>query len=113
MVVSRLVTPDRRVLHVFRDPLLRAVAASALLSLLPAPTRAASFPPELHFRSVSTPRVTVHYHQDLEALARRAAALADEILAGHERRYAQHMGRVHIVLVDVEDDPNEIGRAHV
>ena len=32
--------------------------------------RAASFPPDLRFRSVSTPRVTVHYHQGLEAMAR-------------------------------------------
>jgi hypothetical protein len=72
----------------------------------PLSARAASFPPDLEFRSLSTPRVTLHYHQGLEALAREAAALATEILEAHERRYGHRVGRVQIVLVDVEDDPN-------
>ena len=67
---------------------------------------AASFPPELRFRSVSTDRVTVHFHQGLEAMARRAAALATEILERHEARYGVHVGRVNLVLADVDDDPN-------
>jgi Tol biopolymer transport system component len=71
-----------------------------------AAARAASFPPDLHFRSVSTPRVTIHFHQGLETLARRAATLATEILERHEARYGVHAGRVNIVLADVEDDPN-------
>jgi hypothetical protein len=83
------------------------VAGLLLLALSFAwPARAASFPPELKFRSLSTPRVTLHYHQGLEASAREAAALADEILEAHERRYGHRVGRVQIVLVDVEDDPN-------
>jgi Tol biopolymer transport system component len=68
--------------------------------------RAASFPPDLHFRSVSTSRVTIHFHQGLDTLARRAATLATEILERHEARYGVHTGRVNIVLADVEDDPN-------
>ncbi len=32
--------------------------------------------------------------------------LATELLAAHEERYGQKVGRVHIVLVDAEDDPN-------
>ena len=103
MVGSPLVIRDPR-----REP--RSFSSTLVLVLLAffsaASARAASFPPELRFRTVSTPRVSVHYHQELEGLARRAAALADEILAGHERRYGQRMGRVHVVLVDVEDDPN-------
>ena len=66
----------------------------------------ASFPPELHFRSLSTDRVVVHYHQGLEAEARQAAALATEILASHEARYHGRVGRVHIVLADTTDEPN-------
>jgi len=70
------------------------------------PAAGASFPPELRFRSLDTARVTVHFHQGLEPLAREAAALATEILEGHERRYRHRVGRVHVVLVDVEDEPN-------
>jgi hypothetical protein len=68
--------------------------------------RAASFPPELRFRSLSTERVTVHFHQGLEPMARRAAALATQILERHEARYGARVGRVNLVLADVEDDPN-------
>src|SRR5450432_2182245 len=68
--------------------------------------RAAYFPPGLVFRSVSTDHVTVHYHQGLEAMARRAATLATAILERHEARYGVHVGRVQIVLADVQDDPN-------
>lgn len=71
-----------------------------------AAARAAYFPPGLRFRSVSTGRVTVHYHQGLEAMARRAATLATAILERHEARYGVHVGRVQLVLADVEDDPN-------
>jgi Tol biopolymer transport system component len=68
--------------------------------------RAASFPPELRFRSLSTGRVTVHFHQGLEPLARRAVVLASEILARHEARYGVRVGRLQLVLADVDDDPN-------
>jgi len=96
----------------FRNKLVPLVGGGLLLALSSAlPARAASFPPELQFRSLSTPRVTVHYHQGLEALAREAAALATEILEAHERRYGRRVGRVQIVLVDVEDDPNGCGPA--
>jgi WD40-like Beta Propeller Repeat len=67
---------------------------------------AASFPPHLRFRSISTDRVTIHYHQGLEALARDAASLATEILERHEARYHWRVGRLQLVLADVEDDPN-------
>jgi hypothetical protein len=50
--------------------------------------------------------VSVHFHQGEEAMARQAAALATDILAHHEARYGQKVGRVHIVLVDAEDSPN-------
>src|SRR5262245_27616262 len=67
---------------------------------------AASFPPELKFRTLSSGRVSVHYHQGLEPMARRAGTLADEILAAHEARYGVRVGRLQLVLADVDDDPN-------
>jgi Tol biopolymer transport system component len=79
---------------------------AALTAAMPGTAAAASVPPHLRFRSVSTNRVTVYYHQGLEAMARQTAALATEILAAHERRYGVGAGRVQIVLADVEDDPN-------
>ena len=89
-----------------REPRPRLLALLLLALSTALPAGAASFPPELRFRTLKTPRVTLHYHQGLEAMAREAAALADEILAGHERRYGRRVGRVHVALVDVEDDPN-------
>jgi Tol biopolymer transport system component len=78
-----------------------------LLSFLPAVgAAAASFPPHLRFRSVSTDRVTVHYHQGLEAVARQAASLAEEILAAHEAHYGWRVGRLQLVVADIDDDPN-------
>lgn len=72
-----------------------------------APVRGASYPPYLRFQSIDTPRVSVHFHQGLEALARQAAPLATEILERHEARYHLRVRpRVHVVLVDVDDDPN-------
>lgn len=85
---------------------LSAALLAFVVGAAPAPTAAASFPPGLRFRSLDTARVTVHYHQGLEAMARQAATLADEILERHERRYRVRVPRVQIVLADVEDDPN-------
>ena len=67
---------------------------------------AASFPPEYRFRSLRTSRVTIHFHQGLEPMAREAAAMADEIITRHERRYGYRIGRVQMVLADDQDDPN-------
>jgi hypothetical protein len=94
------------------DPPARAIRARFLPIFLiwalagTAAARAASFPPDLSFRSLSTPRVTVHFHQGLEPMAREAAALATQILERHEARYRHRVGRVQIVLADVTDDPN-------
>ncbi|HYU42883.1 MAG TPA: hypothetical protein VEQ84_12105, partial [Vicinamibacteria bacterium] len=84
----------------------RLLVTAFLLLAGAAAAPAASFPPELRFRSLSTDRVIVHFHQGLEAMARRAAALATEILERHEARYGVHVGRVNLVLADVDDDPN-------
>jgi Tol biopolymer transport system component len=86
---------------------LRAFLQSLAAVLLAAGVaQSASFPPGLKFRTVSTPRVSLHYHRELEPLARQAVALADQALEAHERRYGVKVGRVHVVLSDIEDDPN-------
>ncbi len=79
---------------------------SLLLLLLVSTAEAASFPPSYRFRTLKTARVSVHFHQELEAMARQAATLASEILERHEARYGRRVGRVQIVLTDNEDDPN-------
>jgi hypothetical protein len=68
--------------------------------------RAASYPPQYHFQTVSTDRVSVHFHQGFEAMARQAASMATEILSRHEARYGQRVGRVHLVIVDADDESN-------
>jgi Tol biopolymer transport system component len=83
----------------------RLLLLSALL-LAPAVAAAASFPPHLRFRSLETERVVVHYHDGLEAMARQTATLAVDILERHERRYGVRLPLLHLVLSDVDDDPN-------
>ena len=39
-------------------------------------------PPDLHFRTLEGRRVTIVYHQGLEAMAREAVVLADGFLVG-------------------------------
>jgi hypothetical protein len=84
------------------------IAAGALVLALASArlARAASFPPELDFQTLSGKRISLHYHQGLESVARRTLPLAEELLARHEGRYKTRVGRVHVVLADVEDDPN-------
>jgi hypothetical protein len=89
----------------------RAARPAALLLLFaclgaPDDATAASFPPGYHFRSLSTPRITVHFHQGLEPMAREAAALANRILEAHEARYKTRIAHLHLVIADNEDDPN-------
>ncbi len=83
-----------------------ALAVSALSLALVSWARAASYPPGLRFRTIATDRVSLHFHQGEEAMARKAAALATEILAHYESRYGRKIPRVAIVLVDAQDAPN-------
>jgi Tol biopolymer transport system component len=88
-----------------RAPVAALLLVVALV-LLPAPARAASYPPHLRFQTVSTDRVSVHFHQGFEPTARLAASMATDILSRHEARYGRKVGRVQIVIVDAEDQPN-------
>jgi hypothetical protein len=54
---------------------------------------------------VSTERVSVHFPQGLETMARQAATMATEILSWHEARYGRKVGRVQIVIVAADDQP--------
>ena len=84
-----------------------ATPLALLLALFSAaPAAAASFPPGLQFRTLTTPQAIVHYPRGLETQARAAAALANEILDAHESRYRVQVRPVHIVLSDISDDPN-------
>jgi Tol biopolymer transport system component len=84
----------------------RPIRALLALLLAASPAAAASFPPHLRFRSLSTSEVTVHYHQGLEPMARTAAALAGEVLRDLEARYGVPVPPVHLVIADTSDDPN-------
>lgn len=85
----------------------RPCLLAALCLLLPAAaSSAASFPPELHFRTIESAHVSLHYPRGIEASAQQALALAEDLLSRHQARYGTHIPRVHIVLADVEDDPN-------
>jgi hypothetical protein len=88
-----------------RAPAVVLALAVALL-LQPAHAGAASYPPSFHFQTVSADRVSVHFHQGFEPMARQAAAMATQILEAYEARYGQRVGRVQIVLVDADDQPN-------
>ncbi len=86
---------------------MRRPGAAALAALLLASQLgAASYPPELSFRTVRGPRLSVHYAAGLEAQARQALDLAEELLPRLEARYGTRVPRVHVVLADVDDDPN-------
>jgi Tol biopolymer transport system component len=87
-------------------PQLRSIALAAALGLAADAAHAASYPPGYHFRTLSNERVSVHFHQGYEAMAREAAALASDLLGRHEQRYGQKVGRVQIVLVDADDEAN-------
>src|SRR5262245_29515695 len=77
---------------------------AGLLCCLPA--AAASFPPEWRFRTLRGARVSVHFPARYEDTARRAAALAEEILQRHEARYRVRLPRLQLVLEDTADDSN-------
>ena len=89
-----------------RAPAAALALAVALFLLRATPAAPASYPPQYHFQTVSTDRVSVHFHQGFEAMARQAASMATGILSHHEARYGQKVGRVQVVIVDADDQSN-------
>jgi Tol biopolymer transport system component len=74
--------------------------------LLPATTHAATrYDPRLRFKTISTPRFDVHYHDDL-ALARRLAVVAESVAKDLDGTLGPASGRVQVILVNQSDLAN-------
>ena len=69
-------------------------------------TAATRYDPRLRFRTIATQRFNVYFHQGEEALARRLAAIAEEVASGMAPRLGTANGRVHVILVDQNDLSN-------
>jgi hypothetical protein len=79
------------------------VAVSASSPALDASER---YDPRLRFRTISTPRFDIHFHQGEEAMAKRLAALAEEVATDMESRMGRPRMRVNVILVDQTDLSN-------
>jgi dipeptidyl aminopeptidase/acylaminoacyl peptidase len=64
------------------------------------------YDPRLRFRTISTPRFDIHFHQGEEAMARRLAVLAEQVSADMEPRLGRPRGRVNVILVNQTDLSN-------
>jgi hypothetical protein len=84
-----------------------AIVVASLLSLLPAATLASSrYDPRLRFRTISTERFDIHYHQGEEAEARRLAEIAEAVARELDATLGPASGRVQVILVDQSDLSN-------
>ena len=87
-----------------RKPLVVLVAALLAASPVFAATR---YDPGLRFRSITTPHFVIHFHQGEEPLARRLAAIVEDVHDALTRRMGRtRAGRTHVVLVDQSDQAN-------
>jgi hypothetical protein len=86
----------------------RAVLLLAGLAILSATSALAStrYDPRLSFRTISTPRFDIHYHQGEEAQARRLAAIAEETAQRLDATLGRPSGRVQVILVAQSDLSN-------
>lgn len=86
----------------------RAVAFVLLAAALVPPAAMAStrYDPRLRFRTISTPRFDIHFHQGEEAQARRLAVVAEEVARALDRTLGRPAGRVHVILVNQTDLAN-------
>ena len=64
------------------------------------------YDPRFRFRSIQTPRFTIHFHQGEETLARRLAAIAEDVADRVAGELGTANGRVHVILVDQHDVSN-------
>jgi Tol biopolymer transport system component len=86
----------------------RAVAALSLIfALVPVlATAATRYDPRLRFRTISTTRFDIHFHQDEEPLARSLAAFVEKAASEVDAAVGAAVGRVQIVLVNQHDLSN-------
>ena len=78
-----------------------------LLAAMAGPLDAANrYDPRFRFRTISTPRFNIYFHQGEEALARRLARIAEEVAGKLRAELGAPGGRVHVILVDQTDLSN-------
>lgn len=83
-----------------------APGLSAAPAGVDAPSGAARYDPTLRFRTTSTRRFDIHFHQGEEALAARVAGFAEAVAAEVDAALGAPRGRVQVVLVDQTDQSN-------
>ena len=81
-------------------------AATAQPRATDAPFFTARYDSRLTFRTISTPRFDIHYHQREEMLARRLARIVEEVATEVQPRLGATRGRVQVILVDQSDEAN-------
>ena len=85
------------------------IAFAALLltfALQEAGSAASRYDPRLRFRTISTPRFDIHFHQGEDAQARRLAGIAEEVARQLDPTLGRPSSRVHVVLVNQTDLSN-------
>ena len=86
---------------------MRRLACALVLLLLPVVTLASTrYDPRLRFRTLSTPRFDIHYHQGEEADARRLAVIAESVANALDGTLGPPSGRVQVILVGQNDLSN-------
>jgi hypothetical protein len=76
-----------------------------LLGAVPA-AAATRYDPRLRFRTISTARFDIHFHQGEEALARRLAGFVEAAAAEVDAAVGAAVGRIQVILVDQNDLSN-------
>ena len=86
---------------------IRALAAVFLVAAICHPAHAANrYDPRFRFRTIATPRFNIYFHQGEDALARRLAAIAEDVADRLKGDIGTANGRVHVILVDQTDLSN-------
>lgn len=84
-----------------------AAALSLVIALMPVLADAATrYDPRLRFRTISTARFDIHFHQGEEGLARRLAEFVEKAASDVDAAVGAAVGRVQIILVNQDDLSN-------
>ena len=89
-----------------RRSVVRWAAVGVLLLGATVAAAANRYDPRLRFRTISTSRFDIHFHQGEEALARRLAGFVEAAAAEVDAAVGAAVGRVQIILVDQHDLSN-------
>ena len=82
------------------------VLAGAALSFASESNAATRYDWRFRFRTLTTRHFEIHFHQGEAALARRVAAIAEEVRDQLDPALGRPAARVHVILVDQNDLPN-------